>query len=141
MSACTGTGSIPTVPFAMTLAAPAQGLLVTSATLRDAGGDDPEADWAAAEARVGAPHLPSPAIRVAVRSPFDYATQTRCFIVTDVAAGDAGALAAAYRALFLAAGGGAPACLPRSAGYAPCTRASRRSWKRPASRSTRSMST
>ena len=96
----------PTVPFAMSLAAPAHGLLVTSATLRDSGEADAELSWDAAEARVGAPHLPSPAIRVAVASPFDYAAQTRTFIVTDVAAGDIGALAAAYRALFMAAGGG-----------------------------------
>ena len=96
----------PTVPFAMTLAAPAHGLLVTSATLRDSGEADAELSWEAAEAAVGAPHLPSPAIRVAVASPFDYAAQTRTFIVNDVAAGDIGALAAAYRALFVAAGGG-----------------------------------
>ena len=96
----------PTIPFALSLAAPAQGLLVTSATLRDAGEPDPEAAWAVAEARVGAAHLPSPAIRVAVASPFDYAAQTRAFIVTDVMSGDIGALAGAYRALFLAAGGG-----------------------------------
>ena len=97
----------PTIPFAATLAAPAQGLLVTSATLRDAGDADPEAAWESAEARVGAPHLPSPAIRAAVASPFDYATQTRAFIVTDVWGGDIAQLAAAYRALFIAAGGGA----------------------------------
>jgi ATP-dependent DNA helicase DinG len=97
----------PTIPFAATLAAPAQGLLVTSATLRDSGDADPETAWASAEARVGAPHLPSPAIRAAVASPFDYATQTRAFIVTDVAAGDIAQLAAAYRTLFVAAGGGA----------------------------------
>ncbi len=96
----------PTVPFALSLAAPAHGLLVTSATLRDSGEADAEVSWEAAEARVGAPHLPSPAIRVAVASPFDYAAQTRTFIVTDVAAGDIGALAAAYRELFKAAGGG-----------------------------------
>ncbi len=96
----------PTVPFAATLAAPAHGLLVTSATLRDAGGADPETTWAAAEARVGAPHLPSPAIRAAVASPFDYAAQTRAFVVHDVAAGDIAQLAAAYRTLFLAAEGG-----------------------------------
>lgn len=95
----------PTVPFAMTLAAPAQGLLVTSATLRDSGLADAEQAWLAAEARVGAPHMPSPAIRAAVPSPFDYAAQTRCFVVTDVMAGDLGQLAAAYRALFLASGG------------------------------------
>ena len=97
----------PTIPFAATLAAPAQGLLVTSATLRDAGDADPESAWESAEARVGAPHLPSPAIRAAVASPFDYAAQTRAFIVTDVYGGDIAQLAAAYRALFIAAGGGA----------------------------------
>jgi ATP-dependent DNA helicase DinG len=97
----------PTVPFAMTLAAPAEGILVTSATLRDSGDIDPESAWMAAEARVGAPHLPSPAMRATVASPFDYAAQTRAFIVTDVPHGDLGALAGAYRALFLAAGGGA----------------------------------
>ncbi|HEY1935298.1 MAG TPA: ATP-dependent DNA helicase [Acetobacteraceae bacterium] len=96
----------PTVPFAATLAAPAHGLLVTSATLRDASGTDPEITWQAAEARVGAPHLPSPAIRAAVASPFDYAAQTRAFIVHDVAAGNIDQLAAAYRALFMASDGG-----------------------------------
>jgi ATP-dependent DNA helicase DinG len=96
----------PTVPFATTLAAPAHGLLVTSATLRDSGGGDPEAAWLAAEERVGAPHLAMPAIRAAVASPFDYASQTRAFVVTDLAAGDPAALAAAYRALFVASGGG-----------------------------------
>jgi len=96
----------PTIPFAATLMAPAQGLLVTSATLRDAGDADPAAAWESAEARIGAPHLPSPAIRAAVASPFDYATQTRAFIVTDVYGSDVAQLAAAYRALFIAAGGG-----------------------------------
>jgi ATP-dependent DNA helicase DinG len=96
----------PTIPFAATLAAPAQGLLVTSATLRDCGDQDPETAWAAAEARVGAPHLPSPAIRAAVASPFDYAEQTRAFVVNDLAQGNLDQLAAAYRALFLASGGG-----------------------------------
>jgi ATP-dependent DNA helicase DinG len=96
----------PTIPFAATLAAPAQGLLVTSATLRDCGDQDPEIAWAAAEARVGALHLPSPAIRATVASPFDYAEQTRAFVVSDVAPGNLDQLAAAYRALFMAAGGG-----------------------------------
>ena len=96
----------PTVPFAATLAGPAHGMLVTSATLRDTGMADPEAAWWSAESRVGANHLPRPALRVAVASPFNYADQTRAFVVTDVAA-ETGALAAAYRALFLASGGGA----------------------------------
>ena len=97
----------PTIPFATTLAAPAQGVLVTSATLRDSGDRDPEIAWASAEARVGAPHLPSPAIRAAVASPFDYAQQTRAFVVTDVAPGNLDQLAAAYRSLFMASEGGA----------------------------------
>jgi ATP-dependent DNA helicase DinG len=97
----------PTIPFALTLAAPAQGVLVTSATLRDSGDRDPETAWASAEARVGAPHLPSPAIRAAVASPFDYSEQTRAFVVSDVAPGNLDQLAAAYRALFLASEGGA----------------------------------
>ena len=103
----------PTLPFALTLAAGAHGILVTSATLRDtseaasvAGGEEAERAWATAEARVGAPHLPSPALRAALPSPFDYARQTRCFVVTDVGANDADALAAAFRTLFLASGGG-----------------------------------
>jgi ATP-dependent DNA helicase DinG len=95
----------PTVPFVATLASSAHGLLITSATLRDGGGDDPEAAWLAAEARVGTPHLPSPAIRAAVASPFDYAQQTRAFVVSDVGP-DVPALAAAFRTLFLASGGG-----------------------------------
>ena len=97
----------PTIPFASTLAAPSQGLLITSATLRDSGNSDPEIAWASAEARVGAPHLPSPAIRAAVASPFDYAEQTRAFVVTDVAPGNLDQLAAAYRTLFIASDGSA----------------------------------
>jgi ATP-dependent DNA helicase DinG len=95
----------PTLPFAVTLAGPAHGLLVTSATLRDETGSAIEAGWEAAEARIGAPHLASPAFRASVPSPFDYASQTRTFVVTDVSQ-DIAALAAAYRTLFLAAGGG-----------------------------------
>jgi ATP-dependent DNA helicase DinG len=98
----------PTTPFAMAVAAPAHGLLITSATLRDAGlAEAPEAAWAAAEARTGASHLPTPAIRAAVASPFDYATRTRTFVVTDVDKTRSGQVAAAMQALFQASGGGA----------------------------------
>jgi ATP-dependent DNA helicase DinG len=102
----------PTIPFATVLARPAQGLLVTSATLRDSGArdggaEDVDAAWLSAEARVGATHLPSPAIRIAVASPFDYAAQTRAFVISDVNTRDMAPLAAAFRTLFVAAGGGA----------------------------------
>ncbi|MCC7282261.1 MAG: ATP-dependent DNA helicase [Acetobacteraceae bacterium] len=98
----------PTLPFAEMVARPAHGLLVTSATLRDAGEPDPEAAWAGAEARIGAPHLAGPASRAALKSPFDYPAQARAFVVTDlVRNGPPEQLAAAFRALFVAAGGGA----------------------------------
>jgi ATP-dependent DNA helicase DinG len=46
-------------------------------------------------------------LRAALRSPFDHALQTRVIVVNDVARDDPARIAAAYRALFLAAGGGA----------------------------------
>ena len=95
----------PTEAFIETIANPAHGMLITSATLRD--GSDPEAAWALAEARTGAAHLAAPAIRAAFASPFDYAAQTRIFIVNDVSANDIGALSGAFRALFAASDGGA----------------------------------
>ena len=96
----------PTVPFAASMAPVAHGMVVTSATLTDRSGDA-EADWLTAEARSGAAHFPQPAIRARVESPFDYATQTKVFIVTDVRRNDADQVAAAMRELFLASGGGA----------------------------------
>ena len=44
---------------------------------------------------------------MAVASPFDYAAQTRAFVVSDVNARDIASLAASYRTLFQASGGGA----------------------------------
>jgi ATP-dependent DNA helicase DinG len=96
----------PTVPFTAVVLARAHGVVLTSATLRDSSGDA-EADWAAAEARTGTRHLIRPAMRAEVPSPFDYARQTRVFVVTDVPRREVDKVAAAYRELFLAAGGGA----------------------------------
>jgi ATP-dependent DNA helicase DinG len=109
----------PMEPFAEAVVKPAHGVVVTSATLRDwTGANDPPpaptvgiatqaaADWQVAEARTGARHLAAPAIRAAVASPFDYATQTRVLIVRDVARESVQQVAAAYRELFLAADGG-----------------------------------
>jgi ATP-dependent DNA helicase DinG len=95
----------PTEAFIETIASPAHGMLITSATLRD--GTDNAAAWGQAEARTGAVHLAKPAIRAAFASPFDYASQTRIFVVTDVNATDIGMLSGAFRALFEAADGGA----------------------------------
>ena len=96
----------PTRPFIEHVARPAHGVLITSASLRDGTGDA-EADWRAAEARTGAGHLATPALRAQVPSPFDYAGQTRVLVVTDVRRDAADPVAAAYRELFAASGGGA----------------------------------
>ncbi|MDE2013237.1 MAG: ATP-dependent DNA helicase [Alphaproteobacteria bacterium] len=95
----------PTIPLVSEVLAPAHGALITSATLRDADGNAD--DWQSAEVRTGAAHLPAPPRRASFGSPFAYGEQARVFIVKDVARRDAAALAAAYRELFLAAGGGA----------------------------------
>jgi len=90
----------PTRPLAGAVLAPADGVLVTSATLR--GGED----WEAAEARTGALHLSAPANRFEAESPFDYASCSEVLIVTDVKQGDVAALAGAYARLVEAAEGG-----------------------------------
>jgi len=96
----------PTRPFALAVVEPAHGVVITSATLTDGTGDE-EADWKVAEARNGIGHLAVPAVRARTPSPFDYPAQTRVFIVNDVRKDELAQVAAAYRALFLAAGGGA----------------------------------
>ncbi|MEI6558548.1 MAG: helicase C-terminal domain-containing protein [Rhodospirillaceae bacterium] len=96
----------PTLPLSQIVLSTAHGLAITSATLTDGSGN-PERDWAAAELRTGSVHLARPALRVAVPSPFDYPAHTRVLVVNDVRKDDLGQVAAAYRALFLAAKGGA----------------------------------
>jgi len=95
----------PTIPLSQDVLVPSHGALITSATLRDAPNDAD--DWQSAEVRTGAAHLPEPPKRASFGSPFRYAEQARVFIVRDVNRRDAGQLAAAYRELFLAGGGGA----------------------------------
>jgi ATP-dependent DNA helicase DinG len=91
----------PTRPLSTAVIAPADGVLVTSATLRSGEG------WDAAEARTGALHLSRPADRFEAESPFDYGACSQVLIVTDVKQGDPAALAGAYARLIEAAGGGA----------------------------------
>ncbi len=91
----------PTRPLAGGVLAQAQGVLVTSATLR--GGDGA---WSRAEARTGAAHLDPPAERFEANSPFDYAACSEVLVVTDIKPGDMAALAGAYARLIEAAGGG-----------------------------------
>jgi ATP-dependent DNA helicase DinG len=96
----------PGIPFAETVARPAHGLVVTSATLTD-GVADMALAWEGAEAGTGLRHLPARPAAVRVASPFAYPEQTRIFVVTDIPRDDIGQVAAAYAALFVAAGGGA----------------------------------
>ena len=90
----------PTRPLAAQVFSQADGVLVTSATLR--GGEG----WPAAEARTGAAHIAGPVERFEAESPFDYAACSEVLIVTDVKQGDTSALAGAYARLIEAAKGG-----------------------------------
>ena len=65
---------------------PAQGVLITSATLKGGG------DWDNAESRSGASHLPRGAQRFEAASPFDYPGRAEVLIVTDIKRGDIAAL-------------------------------------------------
>ncbi len=96
----------PGIPFARTVLEEADGVVITSATLRDRPPETPE-HWESAHMRTGANHLATPARRFAVNSPFDYPVNSRVYIITDVSKTDAGIVASAYRELFLASGGGA----------------------------------
>jgi ATP-dependent DNA helicase DinG len=95
----------PMKPFALTVLAPAHGVMMTSATLFDRGSNG--TDWDSATLRSGAGHLDVAPVLFAADSPFDYAAQAEVLIVTDVPKGDIPALAAAYAQLIEAAGGGA----------------------------------
>ncbi len=96
----------PTIPLAKEVFARAHGVIVTSATLKDASEESDES-WDAAAKRIGTIHLPSPLITSTVKSPFDYPNRTKIFVVNDLKLNDLRQTAAAYRELFLASGGGA----------------------------------
>ncbi|HUE46792.1 MAG TPA: ATP-dependent DNA helicase [Aestuariivirgaceae bacterium] len=95
----------PTVPFAAAVLSQGDGIVITSATLKDRPPEAPE-DWHNAEMRTGVVHLPYPVERVSYDSPFDYGANARVIVVTDVNREAPEQVAAAYRELFLAAGGG-----------------------------------
>ena len=96
----------PSLPLASAVLAPADGIVVTSATLKDRPPQAPE-DWENAEMRTGAIHLPYSVHRVAHASPFDYQANARIIVVNDMGRENMDQLAAAYRELFKASGGGA----------------------------------
>lgn len=95
----------PMQAFAASLKRQAQGIAITSATLRDATGDEDE-DWRAAMERTGGQYLSASPQRLAVASPYDYASRTKAFVITDIRKDQMDQVASAYRVLFEAAGGG-----------------------------------
>jgi len=96
----------PMLPFAKAVLPYAHGIAITSATLRD-GTPDAAENWRVARERTGADYLAQDAVQFAVNSPFDYANQTKIFVINDVRKDDMNQVAAAYRELFKASGGGA----------------------------------
>ncbi len=98
----------PTLPMANLLVPQAQGIAITSATLRDKRTEsEPSLTWQGAKMQTGVMHMTHDPSLVTLPSPFDYKAQTRVFVLNDVAHNDVTALSQAYQALFLASGGGA----------------------------------
>ncbi|MBT4672945.1 MAG: ATP-dependent DNA helicase [Rhodospirillaceae bacterium] len=101
----------PMLPFAEQVGNSAHGLLITSATLSDSTGADSTTKEDGAQqsvaVRTGARHLEGTPKFDSVASPFDYAAQTKVFIVSDIEKNNIEQLAAANRELMLASGGGA----------------------------------
>lgn len=91
----------PMKPFAASIKPHLYGMAVTSATLRDQ-----QNSWDTARKRTGSDYLTSEPHLADFESPFDYPAQTKIFIVNDVRKDDLDQVAAAYRALFEASGGG-----------------------------------
>jgi ATP-dependent DNA helicase DinG len=91
----------PMKPFAASMAPHVHGMTVTSATLRDSD------DWQNARIRSGAHYLSSQSHEIDFESPFDYAKQTKIFVVNDVNKNDFAQVASAYQSLFTASGGSA----------------------------------
>ncbi|MXO72563.1 ATP-dependent DNA helicase [Alteraurantiacibacter buctensis] len=94
----------PMRPFARTVLAGTHGVMLTSATLTDRGGEGD--GWASAVARSGAPWLDLVPMQTEAESPFDYASRAEVLIITDVPKGDLAALAGAYARIIEASGGG-----------------------------------
>ncbi len=96
----------PSEPLAAAVLQRMDGVVITSATLKDRPPEAPD-DWQHAEMRTGAVHLPWPVHRAQHSSPFDYPANARIFAVNDINRDDMDQLAAAYRELFLASRGAA----------------------------------
>ena len=96
----------PMVPFAQNIQPYTQGMVITSATLRDKQNTQNEESWDSAKIHTGARYLSPDTIAVGYPSPYHYDQQTKIFIINDVAKNDIDQIASAYEALFDAAKGG-----------------------------------
>ncbi len=96
----------PMIPFSNALKPQAHGVIVTSATLRDGTGDE-EKNWHVARQMTGGNYLSDSPHQESFASPFDYAAQTKIFVINDVQKNDLDQVASAYQNLMIAAKGGA----------------------------------
>ncbi len=96
----------PMKPFSASMRPHIHGMAVTSATLKDQTDDD-DLNWKNAIERSGAGYLIASPSKSSYNSPFNYAKNTKVFIINDVNKNDLNQVSAAYRALFTASGGGA----------------------------------
>ncbi len=95
----------PMKPFSAALKPHLHGMAVTSATLQDQNNN--EANWETAKLRSGAKYLNPNSTNNSYKSPFNYAKNTKIFIINDINKNDLSQVSAAYRALFIASCGGA----------------------------------
>lgn len=96
----------PMKPFSLSIRPHLHGMGITSATLRDSTGHEEE-DWKTASQQTGLDYFGGHINQIALQSPFDYASNTRVYIINDVRKDDVNQLANAYRVLFEASEGGA----------------------------------
>ncbi|MFP4313264.1 MAG: ATP-dependent DNA helicase [Alphaproteobacteria bacterium] len=96
----------PMKPFSLSIRPHLHGMGITSATLKDSSGQEDE-DWKTATQQTGLDYFGGHIHHIALQSPFDYAKNTRVYILDDVRKNDMNQLATATRVLFEASQGGA----------------------------------
>ncbi len=96
----------PMKPFAESIKPHLHGMGVTSATLCDSTNSQ-ELNWQSAIERSGAKFLTKNPSQSSYDSPFNYAKNSKIFIINDVNKNDLYQVSAAYKALFIASDGGA----------------------------------
>ena len=96
----------PTKPLAEIVFKHADGVLVTSASLRDQDLTGSNEGWESAFNRFGTKHITTKPINAFHPSPFRYSEDTKVLIIGDVNRNNPIQVAEAYQELFLASGGG-----------------------------------